>query len=104
MLPKGVRTVYEGKRFYSPDVLEKLFSKQKGEVTSLNEQELAILRLAAQGLSNSSIAQSINLSEKRVRNILSSAYIKLDIPETRGINMRVAAINKARDLGLLPLD
>ena len=104
MLPKGVRTVYEGKRFYSPDVLEKLFSKQKGEVTSLNEQELAILRLAAQGLSNSSIAQSINLSEKRVRNILSSVYIKLDIPETRGINMRVAAINKARDLGLLPLD
>jgi hypothetical protein len=38
------------------------------------------------------------------RNILSSVYIKLDIPETRGINMRVAAINKARDLGLLPLD
>jgi len=55
MLHKGVRTVYENMRFYSPDFLDKLLSKQKSEAVSLNYQELAILRLAAQGLSNSII-------------------------------------------------
>jgi DNA-binding NarL/FixJ family response regulator len=56
MLPKGVQRVYEGKRFYSDAVIDKLFTKQKGEATMLSEQELIVLRLAAEGQSNVSIA------------------------------------------------
>lgn len=104
MLPKGVQRVYEGKRFYSEDVVDKLFVKQKSEAAMLSEQELIVLRLAAQGLSNASIAQSMKVSEKRVRNLLSSVYAKFGIHETETINVRIAAINKARDLGLLASD
>ena len=104
MLPKGVQRVYEGRRFYSEDVIDKLFVKQKGEAAILSEQELIVLRLAAQGLSNASIAQSMKVSEKRVRNLLSSVYAKFGIHETEAINVRIAAINRARDLGLLSSD
>jgi NarL family two-component system response regulator LiaR len=104
MLPKGVQRVYEGKRFYSEDVIDKLFAKQKGEAAILSEQELIVLRLAAEGHSNAGIAQSMNISEKRVRNLLSSVYTKFDIHETVALNVRIAAINKARELGLLASD
>jgi DNA-binding NarL/FixJ family response regulator len=104
MLPNGVKRVYEGKRFYSTAVVDKIFAEQKPEEVMLSEQELIVLRLAAKGSSNTSIAQSMNISERRVRNLLSCVYSKLDIREAEPINVRVAAINKARDLGLLLSD
>jgi DNA-binding NarL/FixJ family response regulator len=104
MLPNGVKRVYEGKRFYSTAVVDKIFAEQKPEEVMLSEQELIVLRLAANGHSNTSIAQSMNVSERRVRNLLSGVYSKFDIREAETINVRVAAINKARDLGLLLSD
>ena len=104
VLPKGVRKVFDGKRFYSEEVIDKLFNAQKTKATMLNEQELVVLRLAAQGLSNVSIALTIKISEKRVRNLLSSIYSKFDLHESEAVNVRVTAINKARDLGLLTTD
>jgi DNA-binding NarL/FixJ family response regulator len=99
-LPAGVRTVYEGKRFYSPAVIDKLFTGQRSD--DLTEQEMAVLRLAADGLANAVIAQTLGLSDKRVRNVFSTIYRKMSINELKGVNMRVAAISKARRLGLLP--
>ena len=104
MLPRGVRRLYEGKRFYSEDVVDKLFARQKGEATVLSEQELIVIRLVSGGHTNLSIAQSMNVSEKRVRNLLSNIYSKFGLRETEAINIRIAAINKARDLGLLASD
>jgi len=103
-LPNGVRRVFDGKRFYSTAVVDKLFANQKPEEVVLSEQELIVLRLAAKGHSNTSIAQSMNISERRVRNLLSGVYSKFDIREGETINVRVAAINKARELGLLLSD
>jgi two-component system NarL family response regulator len=103
-LPEGVRRVSEGKRFYSEEVINKLFDAQQSSSPRLNEHELAVLKLAAQGLSNEGIAQTINISEKRVRNLLSSVYSKLDLHESDTIHVRIAAINKARDLGMLSAD
>ena len=103
-LPNGVRRVFDGKRFYSTAVVDKLFANQKPEEVVLSEQELIVLRLAAKGHSNTSIAQSMNISERRVRNLLSGVYSKFDIREAETINVRVAAINKARELGLLLSD
>ncbi len=103
-LPNGVRRVFDGKRFYSTAVVDKIFANQKPEEVVLSEQELIVLRLAAKGHSNTSIAQSMNISERRVRNLLSGVYSKFDIREAETINVRVAAINKARELGLLLSD
>lgn len=102
ILPKGVRKVYEGKRFYSEEVIDKLFDAQQS--THLSEHELAVLRLASQGLSNASIAQTLHLSEKRVSNLLSSIYAKFNLHESTAIHVRIVAINKARELGLLSYD
>jgi DNA-binding NarL/FixJ family response regulator len=103
-LPNGVRRVFDGKRFYSTAVVDKIFADQKPEEIMLSEQELVVLRLAARGHSNTSIAQSMNISERRVRNLLSGVYSKFDIREAETINVRIVAINKARDLGLLLSD
>ena len=102
ILPQGVERVNAGKRFYSDNVMDILFSKQTGETSILNQRELSALRLSSLGLSNASIAKAMNISEKRVRNLLSSVYTKFDIHGSETVNVRVAAINKARELGLLP--
>jgi DNA-binding NarL/FixJ family response regulator len=99
-LPEGVRTVHKRQRFYTPAVMEKLFVAR--ETGDLSDQELAVLRLAAEGLANSAIARTLGVSEKRVRNIMSSIYEKLSVGEQAGMNLRVVAVNKARELGLLP--
>lgn len=97
-LPDGVRAVYAGKRFYSPAVTEKLLSRRVS--ASLTPREVGALRLAARGLSNTIIGARMNVSEKTVRNYLWSTYRKLGV-NTKAANRRVAAINKAKDLGLI---
>jgi DNA-binding NarL/FixJ family response regulator len=97
-LPDGVRAVHAGKRFYSPTAAEKYFDCKE---TALCAQKLVVLKLAAQGLSNKRIGQELDLAEKTIRNLLSTVYGKLSVKAEEGVNSRVAAINKARDLGLL---
>ena len=98
-LPDGIRTVCKGERFYTPAVMEKLLASQG--LARLNDQELAVLRLVAQGFTNAGVAESMGVSEKRIRNILSAVYHKLHLRETKGLNVRVKAVNKARQYGLL---
>jgi DNA-binding NarL/FixJ family response regulator len=98
-LPEGVRTLHAGQIFYSPSVTEKYFARQG--IISLTDQELAVLRLAASGLSNTGIGHELGLTEKTVRNYFSAIYGKLGIEADKEVNVRVAAINKARQLGLL---
>ena len=100
-IPEGVQRVYEGRRYYSDEVIDKHFAAQAIEADSLTERELVALRLVAEGKSNSNIAQTMKIADKTVRNILSSAYDKLGIKVNENENTRVTAINKARELGLL---
>jgi len=61
----------------------------------LTARELEILRLVARGLSNAEIAQRVFISEKTVRNHLTSIFDKLDV------DSRAKAIVLARDGGLV---
>lgn len=61
---------------------------------SLTERELAVLRELAHGASNATIAQTLFLSEKTVRNYVSTVLMKL------GVTSRTAAALAARDAGL----
>jgi DNA-binding NarL/FixJ family response regulator len=102
-LARGVRAVHHGQRFYSEEVAEKLFDHiQSGQASPLNEHELAALRLAAQGLNNSRIAEILTVSEKRVRNLFTEIYEKLNLHDDPGSNLRVLAIKRGRELGLIP--
>lgn len=60
----------------------------------LTERELEILRLLANGLSNAEIARRVFISEKTVRNHLTSVFSKLDV------DSRSKAIVLARSRGL----
>jgi DNA-binding NarL/FixJ family response regulator len=61
----------------------------------LTARELDILRLVARGLSNAEIAQRVFISEKTVRNHLTSIFGKLNV------DSRAKAIVLARDGGLV---
>lgn len=102
-LARGVRTVYQGQRFYSQEVADRLLDHiEAGQVAPLNEHELAVLRLAAQGMNSARIAETLTLSEKRVRNLFSDIYEKLNLHDEPRSNLRVLAIKRGRELGLIP--
>ncbi len=102
-LARGVRTVYQGQRFYSQEVAGRLLDHfEAGQASPLNEHELSVLRLAAQGLNNARIAEILTVSDKRVRNLFTDIYEKLNLHDDPGGNLRVLAIKRGRELGLIP--
>ncbi|MDY7076480.1 MAG: response regulator transcription factor [Chloroflexota bacterium] len=86
------------KRVYSQEIIERYFDLSSPILTP---QELAVLRLAAEGLSNSAIAERLAVSCRTARNCMSAIYAKLGTSQKVGVNLRVYAINSARQLGLL---
>jgi LuxR family maltose regulon positive regulatory protein len=62
----------------------------------LHEQEMAILRLIAVGLTNRQIADELYLSVNTVKWYIKRLYEKLDV------HNRVEAIARAKELGLIP--
>jgi DNA-binding NarL/FixJ family response regulator len=79
----GAMAIFTGQRRRGPDPFP-----------SLTDREREVLDLVAEGLDNRRIAQRLALSDKTVRNHLSSVLTKL------GVTDRAAAIAKARDAGL----
>jgi DNA-binding NarL/FixJ family response regulator len=91
-----LRRVAAGERFVDPAVAELLFRAQGAAARPrLTEQELSVVRLAAQGLTNREIGARLYLSRHTVKEYLSNAMRKL------GVASRVAAVVEAGRLGLL---
>jgi len=99
-LPEGVRAVHRGERFYSPGVMERILSSRE-DAAFLSGQEFTVLHLMARGLSNVCIGRELGLAESTVRNYCVSIYAKLGVATDNNVNPRVAAVNKARELGLV---
>lgn len=100
-LPQAVRAVYKGQRHYSSAVVDKLLSGDSDQ-HDFSDQELTVIRLLAKGLVNERIGESLGVSERRVRNILTGVYAKMGIQDEEGVNPRVSAVVMAREMGLLP--
>jgi DNA-binding NarL/FixJ family response regulator len=98
-IPQAIRALYQGHKFFSPGVADKLVDYDLDKLTA---RELSVLNLLSQGLSTDAIAKNLGVSEKRVRNVLVISYDKLAVDKDEGVSPRVAAINKARELGLIP--
>ncbi|HEY5979701.1 MAG TPA: response regulator transcription factor [Microlunatus sp.] len=99
LLP-AFRTVAEGGTVLGPGVgAGALGSGTTGELSAplnrLSPRDLTMVRLLGEGRSNSEIARQINVSEKTVRNRLSTIYSVL------GVADRVQAALLAREKGLL---
>ncbi len=96
-LPTALRAIMAGELVYSPEIQPVMQPKHQVCET----QELAILRLMAVGYENDAIATALGLSDKTIRNLLTSLYRKLDVADHPGMNKRVTALARARALGLL---
>ena len=72
-------------------------SGQAGNGKSLTPRQLELLSLCAAypDLSTADLAQKMSVSNSTVRNLLSSAYLRLNV------HSRTAAIEKAREMGLI---
>ena len=67
-----------------------------GLLDPLTRREIEMLRLIAAGLSNKEIAEHLYLTEGTVKVYTSTIYSKL------GVRRRTEAVERARDLGILP--
>jgi DNA-binding NarL/FixJ family response regulator len=91
-----VRRVAAGERCVDPDVAAALFHARGGTARPrLTEQELSVVRLAAQGYTNREIGARLYLSRHTVKEYLSHAMRKLEV------DSRVAAVVEAGRRGLL---
>lgn len=86
-LVRALEMIGRGESLLSPELTQKVFQRvreasRKAEdeaFAELNDQELRILALVAQGKTNKDIASQIYLSEKTVRNYVSSILSKLHL-------------------------
>lgn len=98
-IERAVRAVANGEVILGPPVAQRaaaVFSVRSSATPFANvtEREGEVLELLARGMDNPSIARRLNLSEKTVRNHVSSIFTKLQVGD------RSQAIVKAREAGL----
>ncbi len=101
-IEQALQTVARGGAVFAPGIADRVLEhagadhRRRGHprLPELTERELEVTELLARGLPNASIAARLHLSEKTVRNHVSSVYAKL------GVEDRAAAVAVARDAGL----
>lgn len=97
-IAQAIRNAHAGRSAMSRDAMDTLIhamGNQENESEPLNEREYAILRLLAQGCSNSDIAAALCISRSTVKYHLSHIFAKL------GVSSRAAAIALAYERRLL---
>ena len=87
-LMKTIQTVLDGKKEYSPELMEVMMTSKN----PLSNQEILVLQAAARGLSSKEIAQKLYLSNGTIRNYMSSILMKLTA-ENRLEAVRIAQEN-----------
>ncbi len=88
LLVKTIVGVYKGESFIPPSLMAKMFaefsrlsslSSQHNKPMGLTKREVEVLRLVALGDSNRTIAEKLFISEKTVKNHLTSIFQKLRV-------------------------
>lgn len=86
-LVKAIRDVNMGQSYVQPSIASLLVNKTVKEndnpdirkINSLTKREYEVLTLIAEGLSNKDIADKLYISEKTVKNHVSSIFRKIDV-------------------------
>lgn len=83
-LIRAIRFVHEGERFIQPALIPMLNSKliardlDREKIESLSNRELEILKLVARGHFNKKIASILSITERTVKNHLTSVFQKIN--------------------------
>lgn len=88
-LAKSIRMIMEGRRVYSPELIELVYE----ETNPLTERENEVIKLIAQGLNTKEIAKQLHLTNGTVRNYISIIFNKLEVSN------RIEAISKVKEKG-----
>jgi DNA-binding NarL/FixJ family response regulator len=92
----ALREVATGRSVIDPGVVERLVDYRARQTDSalsrLGEREIDVLRVMAEGKSNSAIGESLHLSESSVEKYVNSIFSKLGLTEERSVSRRVAAV------------
>ena len=86
-LKKAIYTIYDGENYIQPILIPALNSKmiEKNEdeikLESLTRRELQVLKELAVGQFNRDIAKEMEISERTVKNHISSIFKKLDVTD-----------------------
>ncbi|MEM8707079.1 MAG: response regulator transcription factor [Actinomycetota bacterium] len=82
----SVRGVHEGKSLVDPRLTDRLFDRLRSgqsddeeRLAELNDRERQLLELVAEGLTNRQIGDRLHLSEKTVKNYVSTMLKKLNM-------------------------
>ena len=96
MLVKAIRTVYDGESFIYPCLAKKLFGEinrqhvknleaakmiGRSKEERLNYREIEVLEMVCKGMSNQEVAKTLFLSEKTVKNHLTSIFRKIGVTD-----------------------
>lgn len=90
-LAESIRQIMDGKRIYSPELIDIAFENEN----PLSSREIEIVQLLADGKTTKSIAEELHLSNGTIRNYVSIVLDKLNVTN------RIEAIRKALDKGWL---
>lgn len=96
-----ILSVANGGIFLSEKVRQALFrgaSEKKENALSSRQKEVLSLSAAYPNNTTSELANKMRVSNSTVRNLLSGAYLKLEV------NTRAAAIAQGRQLGIIPIE
>ncbi len=91
----SLRDAVAGRLVLAPEMAQRVLATMSTPRPSLTDRETEVLRLVAQGQSNSEIARTLFLSGATVKSHLVHVYSKL------GADSRTQAIVKARSLGII---
>ena len=86
-LKKAIYAIYDGENYMQPSLIPSLNSKmiEKNEdeikIDSLTKRELQVLKELAVGKFNRDIAKETEISERTVKNHISSIFKKLDVTD-----------------------
>ncbi len=90
----AVTRVANGGSALDPQVVTALLNRNAGQegLAQLTERENEVLRLMAQGMTNTGIAKRLVLSERTVEAHVRRLLLKLDIADSEDANRRVLAV------------
>lgn len=94
-LVDAIARVLRGERVIDPRAAAAVLESRRTDGPKLSAQELKVLRLAAEGLTNPEIGARLYLSRHTVKEYLSHAMRKLEAAN------RIEAVRKATELGLI---
>jgi DNA-binding NarL/FixJ family response regulator len=91
----AVRAAAAGESALAPAVASRLLARMRAPRVSLSSREIEVLRLVADGASNTDVAARLHITDATVKSHLVHVFTKL------GVSSRTAAVAAARELGVL---